>query len=266
MKKFLVLLAALTLVTGFAFSQDIGLTPALEFSMDNITQANGGDMTPTLMPYISYSNSFLDSALDLYSELDYTMTFPKDTDITHSVYFDLELGYNLKLAEASTLSFLFQNEENLYIAPQVDGQNSYDVTLTPGLKFNQDLSFGGLYLTAVAPLYVVQQDESDFATDLNVTAGWDSTFGFSAYVKEYLGMTPDFQHQKIRAVVDYTDGPCHGQIKADFIGADNVTVTLIPKFEYSFIGFTAYIYCTFANIGGTGDATIAPAVGVTYSF
>jgi len=52
LKKFLVLLCVLVLLAGIAVAQDIGLTVGVDFSVDNATKANNGDMGTWILIYV----------------------------------------------------------------------------------------------------------------------------------------------------------------------------------------------------------------------
>ena len=264
MKKILILMAALVLITGFAIAEDIGLTAGLEGGVYNATKANDGDMTPFIMPYIYYDNSFGD--LDVYAELDYEVAFDDDTYM--GVYFDLDLAYNLSLGSASTLSFLLEDYWEFYLAPEIsDPLTPYMMELYPGVKFNQEFDFGSLYAKAQVPMYLLPgYKDADFACDLWFTAGWKSTFGLGIYVTEKFALAPDAEHSAIKAVVNYGTDTFNAELKSEFIGKSDIWINLTPKFEYYFNAFTFYVKCDFTGIGTDFDVEIKPTLGVTFSF
>ena len=282
MKKLLVLLAALTLVTGFAFSQDLGLTAGLEFGINAVNKPNdASDMYPYIMPNIAYENSF--GGVDLYTEVDYTLGFTKDSDDTYpmDLYWDLALGYDISLASASTLSILAENELGFNFVTDL-GDTLWG-TFRPGLKFDQGIDgVGDLYAQFDLPIGYGKGWGDDTIICLDGTIGWDSTFGLGLKAKAHFLFAPDsldtgFTGIDIKAT--YSNGPAYGEIEAriakdsgdisSFIDGSGYkpSVAIIPKVQYEIItGLNAYLKCAFGNIGGTGDIIISPVIGVTYSF
>jgi len=270
-KKFLALFCVLVLSVGVVVADDIGLTVGAEFGIGNINKADDGDWEPYLMPSITYETSFLDGALDLSAELDYTFDFTSKFDkISQWLYFDLSLGYNLKLGSASTLSFILENElDEFQISPRSDG-NNFTGIFTPAIKFNQEVSIGDIYAKVDAPItYIQDAKDADKLVDLRATLGWDSSFGLSLWARLNSSLVPEVVgYNGFDANVSYETGPVYFEIEANIpkeINDDGVTVT--PEFDYNFGSFTFYLNCEFANIGVDGKKiNISPALGVSFSF
>ena len=269
MKRFLVLLTALTLLTGFVFAEDIGLTAGLEFGVVNIGEGDGFEKQPYLMPNLVYENAFLDEALDVYAELDYSFGFNKNGGDSFPMLleFDLALGYNLKLGSASTLSFLLEDYWAFCLSPEViEPDLPYFMELYPGVKFNQGFDFGDIYAKLEFPLYFFGYKDADLACDIWFTAGFKSNVGFGIYITEKFGIKPEAEHHAIRVVPSFEYGPIYAELKTDLIGSDDFFLNLTPKVNYNFNAFNFYVKCEFDFIGTDGDIWITPALGATFSF
>ena len=269
MKKILILFAALFLIAGIVMAEDIGLTAGLEFGAYNVTGANDWDMSPYLMPMIIYENSFLDDALDVYTELDYTFGFNKvGDDFPMDLYWDLALGYNIFFGSDSTLSILAENELDFFLAPTDSDANNMDGVFTPGLSFNQGLDFGSINFTALLPInYLQDEKDADIGIGLNFTLGWKSNFGLGIKLRERNFVAPEFEYRDIRLTVSYATDPIYAELAATFPKEIDISgITIRPAFEYYFNAFTFYINCSFEGIGTDGDIEISPALGAKFSF
>jgi hypothetical protein len=270
-KKFFVLICILVLVAGIAVADDTGLTVGAEFGIGNVTKADDGDWEPYLMPFIGYETSFLDGALDLSTELDYTFDFTPNFDkISQSLYFDFSLGYNLKLGSASTLSFILENEfDEFKISPKSEG-NNFTGIFTPAIKFNQEVSIGDIYAKVDAPItYIQEEKDADKTVDLRFTLGLKSTFGLEFWARVSSAIVPDVVgYNGLDVNVSYETGPVYFEVEANIpkeISGEGVTVT--PEFDYTLGSFTFYVNCEFTNIGVDGKKiNISPALGITFSF
>lgn len=219
MRKCLIIVLALSMITGFAMAQDaedegIGLTVGLEFGIENANEGKGkdeddADRNPYLLPNIMYENSFLDGALDLSAYLDYKFGFSKqpttldgDDKIQQTLYFDFFVGYNLGLTDSSTLSFLVENELEFYFAPKYFDDDTLkfynDISdniwgvVRPGILFNQNVeNAGDFYGQVDVPIMYLWGDPTDdTAVGLDITAGWGSTFGLGFKAKVHLLVAP----------------------------------------------------------------------------
>jgi len=273
MKKILFLFLILCLTAGFAAAkdEDNGLIVGLELGAFNISKADDGEMTPYIMPIIIYENSFLDGALDLYAEFDYTFGLTKEDDsLPQSMYVDLSAGYNIKLGDESTLSIILENEfDEIKIAPKYSGLNSLTGIFTPAVKFNQELIIGDLYAKIGAPItYIQYLKEADTFIGLDVTLGWKSAFGLGIEAKICSLLSPGEAsgYSELDLIVSYEKEALYIEIEADIPKETDEGITIIPEFDYSFKNFTFYIKSVFKGIGTGGDIIISPALGVKYFF
>jgi len=278
MKRFLVFFLVLVLSAGFAAAQDIGLTVGLEFGIVNVGKAYDLDAEPYLMPMVIYENAFLDDALDLYAELDYTLGFGKaynedgDEVLPQSLYFDLSVGYNLSLGDASTLSIILENEFNeLIISPSFKDSNNITGIFTPAIKFNQGFDFGDIYAQIGLPItYIQDYKDADIETGLDFTLGWGSSFGLGLEAVFYTMLAPSeiAGYYAFETTVSYEADSLYCELNVSFpkeIKDDGLTIT--PEVDYSFGSLTAYLFIEFAGIGvDGGEVSITPALGIKYSF
>ena len=278
MKKFLFFFLVLILAAGFVAAQDLGLTAGLEFGIGNVNKANDDDMYPYLMPMVIYENAFLDGALDLYAELDYTFGFTKAINedgkevLPQSLYFDFMLGYNLSLGSASTLSFILENEFDEFIfSPRYKESNNLTGIFTPAVKFNQEFGFGDLYAKIGVPItYVQYYKDADAVIGLDFTAGWNSAFGLGIETIFYTQIAPSdgAGYLGLEAIVSYETGPLYFELDTCVPGKiSEEGLTITPEVDYTFGNFTFYAFFEFAGMGiDGGKVSITPALGVKYSF
>jgi len=241
MRKVVVFLLVMTLALSFATAEEdgIGLTIGAEFGILEVNRPdNADDVYPYLAPFVSYENSFLNDALDLYTELSVVFGFWDDNPIW--LYFDVTLGYNFFLGDASTLTFSLKNEfDEVMLSPREDNSNNMVGIVTPAIRFNQGLGFGDIFFEAGVPITYLHHDRNadvEFAFDF--TAGWSSNFGL------------------------------YFEIKAEIPREMDYGMSLIPHFGFDLSGgFHAYIFCRIDAIGANdGDLVFSPAIGVMFSF
>ncbi|MDR1862920.1 MAG: hypothetical protein LBQ67_03260, partial [Treponema sp.] len=146
---------AVLLICSFVAAQEegIGLTPKLEFGIGNVNEGNDGSRSILITPGVEYENAFLDGALDVFAELDYTIGIPEKGDTDHLVYLEEEVGYNLGLGDAMTLSIILNNQNNFLVSPEApSGFDPFDGVLEPSLKFTYGADFGEIWVQAGLPI------------------------------------------------------------------------------------------------------------------
>ncbi|WP_461246131.1 hypothetical protein [Treponema sp. R6D11] len=281
MKRFFIAILVMALLASFALAEDeegIGLSVGLEFGIGNVNKANDEEMSPYLMPMLIYENSFLDDALDVYAEVDYTFGFTKEPNEDgdevnpQSIYVDLMIGYNLGIGDASTLSFILENEfDEIIIAPKIEEGNALTGIFTPAIKFNQNFESGDIYAKIGAPItYIQYYKDADTAVGLDFTLGWKSSFGLGLEAKVCTLIVPsdDAGYKGVEAIISFEKEPIYIEVETIIpkeIANEGITVT--PEFDYSFKSFTFYVKSEFALIGiDGGNVSISPALGVKFNF
>jgi len=172
---------------------------------------------PYLRANIGYENGFLDGTLDVYARLAYDVGFYKSAGNVafyksvggvgyynlaggdskeknpQNLYLDLMVGYNLRLGDTSTLSFIVGNENSFMLSPQADG--GIIGVVRPGIKFNQ---YGGnpgeFYAQADVPIAykrLGQENKDRTFTGLDITLGWLSTFGLGVEATWHVLFAPN---------------------------------------------------------------------------
>jgi hypothetical protein len=273
---------AAVLICSFAAAQEdggIGLTAKAEFGIWNINEADDQGKTFAIIPGLEYENVFLDDALDVFAEVDYTIAIPSDDDedTYHLLYLEEEAGYNFGLGDAMTLSVILNNQNNIMISPDADsGTNPFDGVLEPSVKFAYAAGFGELSAQAGLPIgYAapyedipgVSEDGGDTTIETYLTLAWASTFGLGVELTPKLALSPDSEYAGFDFLVSYETGPIYAEVEVNLpreIDDEGVTVT--PEFDYAFNNFTFYVKSEFGGIGGEGDVSISPAIGAKYSF
>jgi len=280
MKKYILLFLVMCIAAGFAAAEDEGngLSVGLEFGVENVNKANDEEMSPYLMPMLIYENSFFDKALDIYTEVDYTFGFTKEPDDAgneanpQSLYIDLMIGYNLGLGDASTLSFILENEfDKIIISPKYKESNALTGIFTPAVKFNRELDIGDLYAQVGSPITYIQYDkDADKTIGLDFTIGWNSTFGLGIEAKFCTTLVPDYEkgYTGVETTVSYEAELVYFEVKTIIPKDINVEgLTITPQIDFYLKNFTFYAKSEFAGIGASGgNVIISPALGIKYSF
>jgi hypothetical protein len=291
-RRFIFAVMAAVLICAFAVAQEedgIGLTAKAEFGIENINEGNDGKKVIVIAPGLEYENSFLDEALDVFVEVDYTIGIPTEdgADTGHVLYLEEELGYNLGLGDAMTLSIILNNQNNIMVSPEAPtGLNPFDGVLEPSLKFAYQAGFGELWAQAALPIgYAVggsydglgvsmetsegtSIDGGDTEIGAELTLAYYSTFGLGIELTPKLALSPDSDYAGFDILVNYETGPIYVEVEVNLpkeIDVGGVTVT--PEFDYSLNSFTFYIKSEFGKIGvEDGDIEVSPALGIKYSF
>jgi hypothetical protein len=273
MKKFLVMLAALTLFGGFAFAQEdddgIGLDAGVEFGFGDVADK----AVFSFAPQITYESSFLDGALDIFAEGIYTLAF--DEEVGQEASLEEELGYNFSLGSASTLSIIANNYNEFVIAPKVDSDfaNAANGTFTPSLKFTQSPDFGDIYGQVGLPIeYAFFEKDQDTGLGLDLTAGMAAGFGLGVELTAHFAFQPESDYAGLDLILSYENGSIYGEVEFD-TGKDFRDISIIPEFDYSFNAFTVWVKAEIGNINASEDdlgvkpgVSFAPAIGIKYSF
>jgi hypothetical protein len=268
---------AAVLICSFAPAQEgegIGLTPKLEVGFGNVAD----EAEISLSPGVEYEKSFGD--LDVFAEADYTIAIPSEDgmDTFHVLYLEEEVGYNLGLGDAMTLSVILNNKNNILVSPDApSGTNPFDGVLEPSVKFAYAAGFGevsaqaGFPIGYAAPndsLLGTSADDGDTAIDAYLTLAWASTFGLGVELTPNLALSPDSEYAGFDILINYENGPIYAEVEVNLpkeIDVGGVTIT--PEFDYAFKGFTFYVKSEFGGIGvEDGDVSVSPALGAKYSF
>jgi hypothetical protein len=250
----------LAFVCGFAAAEGIGLEAGAEVGFNGVN-AEGSFVSIT--PYAAYENSFGD--IDVFAELDYTIALEDEVDQT--LYLEEEVGYNLGLSAASTLSFIVNNRNNIFVAPDFGSAvNKFDGFVEPSVKFNQAFDFGDIYAQLGFPIgYISQIKDADISVDSYVLLGFGHGSGFGVELILGYGLSPEAGYGDTELLLFYENDTIYGEVdivaNSEFNG-----YTITPEFDYKFNAFTFWANAEFAGIGSDTDVVISPAIGVSYSF
>jgi hypothetical protein len=256
----MVLLIAMTLAVGFAFTQEeedegIGLTAGLEFGVSGIN--NEEDQTPYLTPGIVFERSF--NNLDVYAELDYTFNFADK--VPQSLYAEEEIAYNFLFGN-NTLTLTLNNQNDFVTAAPDLGfgeANGDGSILEPSVTYTLGLNPGDLYVTAGLPFTY----QADTAFGTYGTLGFAFGFGLGLEATFNFDITPDAGYGGTDFIVSYEHDMFYGEVELN-IDNEFKVFTITPEFDYFFRNFTFWVNAEFDGIGD--EIAITPALGVTYSF
>jgi hypothetical protein len=245
----------------------IGLTVGLEVGFGNVVEEAEFSLTPNVV----YENSFLNGALDVFAEIDYTAAF--SDPMAQDVYIEAEIGYNLGLIENGTLSVILSNiNDTIRIAPELEDGETHLGVFEPSLKWTQTLGFGDLWLQGGLPITYLTGVEDETALGLTTTVGWDSTFGLGVeFVLDFI-LDAEGEDAGLAALglsLSYDAGLISGEVE---LVADKEfeVIEIVPEIDVNLdFGLTIYAKAGIEifNIEGVDmDPVFAPAIGVSYSF
>ena len=264
----ILLFVFVVLVTGLTVAEDLGLTVGVEFMIENVHRENDGDMMPWLAPFVVYEDSFLDEALDLYSELSFWFGFFEENPV--ELYFNLAAAFNLFLSPQSTLSFLLENEiDTFMISPRPDEGSGMRSIIKPGIGFRQIVDFGNIYAGALLPItYLNYYSDADTEVALEATLSFFSDYGFGISFTPVFSISPESGYDEIRILPSYETDTIYVGVEVILPSEfDDYGITITPEVIFNITGnFGAYMRCEVAGIGSDAGMILAPAVGIMYSF
>jgi hypothetical protein len=257
-KKFLLVLLVLTVVGGFASAQEdegLGLSAGVEIGFGDVADEAVVGVTPLLI----YEGSFLDGALDISGDVQYT--FNIDDGVPQELFAEEDIGYNLSLNEASTLTFALHNENDFATVPEFEHINDGSI-VEPSVTYALGMDAGELAFTLGFPLGYLP--DTTFGTYL--TAGFTFPFGFGVELTANLGISPDVEYADTNLVLSY--GMDLFSLEVEIDADDNTfkVYTVSPYLEWYLGSFTVWAGADFGNIGGEGSVSVEPYIGVKYSF
>jgi hypothetical protein len=261
MKKLLcVLFVVMMAAAGSAGAQEdegIGLSLGLELGAGNVAD----EAVFSLIPKVVYENSF--GALDLFSELDYTIEF--DDPTAHSLYFEGELGYNLQLTDPGVLSIILNDKSNYFLSPALEEGATHEGVVEPALKYTHTLDFGDLSVKAALPFYYLTGVKDETAMDLEGTLGWASTFGLGLEFTGIMGIKPDSEFAGFRCLVSYEQDIFYGEVEV-FTDKEFKSFEIYPEIDLTFAPWTLIVRAEFYKWDGSDDWVVRPFIGGKYSF
>ncbi|MDR2782244.1 MAG: hypothetical protein LBB48_00090 [Treponema sp.] len=258
MKKLLFVLFALLLACGFAAAQEeegVGLSAGIELGFGDVADKAVFGITPQLI----YEHSFLEDALDVSGEVDYTFSF--EDGVPQEMYAEENIGYNLFLNDASTLTFSLHNENNFSTVPEVGAAEDGSI-FEPSIAYSLALNAGDLGFVLGFP--IGYQPETTFG--VYATAGFTSPFGLGFEITANLDISPEVGYAETNLLLAYAFGhwlTAELGVDAD---AEFKVYTISPYLECYFGSWTVWAGVDIDNIGGEGSVTVEPYIGVKYSF
>jgi hypothetical protein len=253
---------ALVLICGFAWAQDgtedegIGLTGGLEMGFGDVVD----ELLISLTPSVEYENSFGD--LDVFGELDYSVEF--DDPTAHSLYLEVELGYNFSFGEASVLSIILNNNNTFRLAPELEDGETYEGVIEPSLLFTQTFDFGDLYGQLGFPITYLTGIEDETAVDTYLTLGWASAFGLGLELTGYFAIDPESDMSGLGMLISYEKAFFYGEV--EFVtDKEFKSVGINPEINILFKAWTFIVRAEIEKVEDL-DASFAPFIGAKYSF
>jgi len=283
MKKIIISVLVFLMTVSFVIAADesSGFSAGLEVGIVNINKAYDGDMEPYLMPMLIYEQAFLNGAVEINAELDYTFGFKRvpnadGNDVfPQSIYFDFMAGYNFGFSSVSTLSVILENEfYDLIISPRYSESNNITGIFTPAVKYNHVLDLGDIFFMLGSPItYVQYNKDAKTIVGLDFTFGWYSNFGLGLEAKTLMQFLPSSKddgagYRGLEGLITYEIDPIYFEVLVELsndIKKDGIIIT--PEFDYSFNNMTFYAKCKLNGIGiEGGKVIISPALGLKLHF
>lgn len=293
MKKFLVFFLALSLLGGFAFANDLGLTAGLDFGINELNNdANDSAMdTAFIRPTVVYENSFGD--VDLYAELG--IPFWVNPEFWLGIELKLEGAYNLALTSEGTLSFILGSEIFIsavydedkfvfptptrrsmrYIAGLYTADDVVEAWVMPGVKYTHALSDFSIFGQVNVPLLLASCIDAldyvglDFILGFNMTNGFGLEVEIANWLQTPMEETDMFHHVWITP--SFETGPIYAELEVGIPtyedGIKFEGVTIIPEFRYMIMdNFQAYLNLPIQGIASDNDVVIGLGLGARFSF
>jgi hypothetical protein len=257
MKKILCVLFVLFAACGFAAAQEedgLGLSAGVELGFGDVANEAVFGVTPLL----AYENSFLDDALDVSAEIEYTFTFEDGTP--QELFAEEDVGYNLFLNAASVLTFNLHNENNFSTVPEFGAAGDGSV-FEPSVAYALALDGGDLAFVLGFPIGY----HPDTTFGAYATAGFVFPFGLGVEATANLDVSPDVGYAETNFLLSYGADLFTAELGVDVDGEFKV-YTISPYLEWYFGSLTVWAGADFSNIGAEEAVTIEPYIGVKYSF
>jgi opacity protein-like surface antigen len=259
-KRVLVLFLALAMVAGFAWAQEeeegIGLDLGFQGALDHM----GGQ--GYFMPFIAYGHSF--GPVDFAINLEYTIS--AEPGAPQSLFFEEDIGFNLKLSDAAALYFNLHNENDFMLFGEFDEKNG-DSILEPSAAFNLGVGEGELGFTLGVPLtYIYAAGGSETpGLGVNLTAGYTFGNGFGVALTGNINILQEAAYADTDLVLSYGNDSFYAELEIDAEDDTFRSWAFYPYVEFYLGKFTAYVGIDIEGIGG-GEATTAPYIGGKFSF
>ncbi|MDR2793763.1 MAG: hypothetical protein LBB61_08895 [Treponema sp.] len=255
MKRNSFVLFLLVLVCAFSVAQEkIGLNAGAELGFGDVADTAIFGITPQL----TYEHSFFEDALDISLEVDYTFNF--EDGVPQDIYAEENIGYNLSLNNASTLTFTLHNENNFSTIPEFGDAGDGSI-FEPSVTYGVALNAGELAFTAGFPIGYLP--DTTFGT--YATAGFAFPFGFGFEVTANMAISPEADYSETNVVLYYAADVFSAELEID-ADAEFKVYTISPFVEWYVGSFTIWGGVDFGNIGGADSVSVEPYIGVKYSF
>jgi hypothetical protein len=262
MKRISIVFLLLTAASFLSFAEGVGIDAGVRVDLSSV---NLEDRQPLVTPGIEYTNSFGD--IDVYGDAEYTIAI--GDEIGQEFYLEEEVGYNLSLGGTSSLAFVVNNTNIIFIAPERDSQfvNSLIGTLDPNITFVQGLDVADFSTTLGFPLdYAQEVKDADIAAGAYVTLGLAAGFGLGAELTLNYALAPDAEYGETELLLSYEADSFY--IELDVVAAQEFSAfTITPEFEYYLNQFTLYAGLEADNVAGSEEGIIlSPFLGAKCSF
>ena len=265
MKKILILFFVLFLIAASLMAQKeddgIGLTAGLEIGV--IDFEDFGDAF-YIQPMFIFETSFGD--LDLYAEAAIPFWFKPDFWIGADI--DFSLTYNLFPGSASILSFILESWSEIpfidYKMGTYPGTEFYS-ELIPGVNFTQEFEGAGDFYAQVDVPLALTEDPFEFS--INLTLGWDSTFGLGLKFVEKNTIKPDAGYGGLNVTFSMEIASVYYELEVVIPKKPGLGFTIIPEVDYTLSAFTFYINAVIDNIGAdNGNVGFGMAAGMKFRY
>jgi hypothetical protein len=251
LKKMTALFLVLALGCAFAAAQEkIGLSPGLEVGFGDVSHEAALSITPNLVFENSYDN------IDVYGEVDYTIEF---TDpIGQFLYIEGEIGYNMGLGSASTLTFALNDNNTFQVAPANTAGHSG--TIEPSVQYTHTLDLGDLYAKVGMPLgYMGGSYVGSY-----LTLGYAAPFGLGLELTGNYDIDPNSGYSGLGLLVSYEHEMFYGEVKIE-TDSELSSFIIKPEVDIFVDAWTFIVRAEIYQYGKAGSAFM-PFIGAKYTF
>jgi hypothetical protein len=235
----------------------LGLTAGLELGFGDVLDKP----VISLMPNVVFERSF--GALDVFGELDYTVFF--DDPVGQELYDEVELGYNIPVSEAGTLTLTLNNQNTFFLAPELEDGLTHLGMLQPAVQYIHTLAPGDFGAKVGLPFSYLTGIKDETALDMYLTLSWGSNFGLGVELTGTFALDPDADFTSYGLLVSYEKGQVYGEV--EFIANKDFTgFEIYPEVDVTLGSFVVIARMEICKEDSDSDWSLAPFLGVGYKF
>jgi hypothetical protein len=215
----------------------------------------------SIMPNIVLERSF--GSLDVFGELDYTVLL--DDPATHDLADEIELGYNLPVSEAGTVTLILNNQNTIVVKPELPEGATNLGTLEPAVQYTHALATGDFSAKVGLPFDYLTGVKDETALGTYLTLGWAAASGLGLEVTGNLGLKPDAEFAGWGFLGSYEKGRFYGEVEIN-TGKEFEDWEILPEIDVTLGAAVLILRGDLNKADSDSDWSFTPFIGVGYHF